>query len=83
MLASVAEEEGIPFTIQASPKATRTDADGIHLTRQGVPTGLVTVPNRYLHSPNEIASVEEPFNTATLIAAPIRRLGPDTDFTPR
>jgi putative aminopeptidase FrvX len=83
MLAAVAEEEGIPYTIQASPKATRTDADGIHLTRHGVPTGLVSVPNRYMHSPNEIVSVEDLFNTAKLIAAFIRRLGPDTDFTPR
>jgi putative aminopeptidase FrvX len=83
MLATVAEEEGIPYTVQASPKATRTDADGIHLTRGGVPTGLVSVPNRYMHSPNEIVSVEDLFNTARLIASFIRRLGPDTDFTPR
>jgi len=83
MLASVAEEEGIPYTIQASPKATWTDADGIHLTRHGVPTGVVSVPNRYMHSPNEIVSIEDLFNTAKLIAAFIRRLGPETDFTPR
>jgi endoglucanase len=83
MLASVAEAEEIPYTIQAAPKATRTDADGIHLTRQGVPTGLVSVPNRYMHSPNEVVSVEDLFNTAKLIAAFVRRLGPETDFTPR
>jgi endoglucanase len=83
MLAQVAEEEKIPYTIQASPKSTRTDADGIHLTRRGVPTGLVSVPNRYMHSPNEIVSVADLFHTAELIAAFIRRLGPDTDFTPR
>ncbi len=83
MLASVAEAEGIPYTIQAAPKATRTDADGIYLTRHGVPTGLVSVPNRYMHSPNEVVSVEDLYNTAHLIAAFVRRLGPDTDFTPR
>jgi len=83
MLAAVAEDEGIPFTIQASPKATRTDADGIHLTRHGVPTGLISVPNRYMHSPNEVVNVEDLFYTAELIAAFVRRLGPDTDFTPR
>jgi len=83
MLAGVAEAEGIPYTIQAAPKATRTDADGIYLTRYGVPTGLVSVPNRYMHSPNEVVSVEDLYNTARLIAAFIRRLGPDTDFTPR
>jgi endoglucanase len=83
MLAETADAEGIPYTIQASPKATRTDADGIHLTRHGVPTGLVSVPNRYMHSPNEVVSLEDLFNTARLIAAFVRRLGPDTDFTPR
>jgi len=83
MLASTAEEAGIPFTIQASPKTTRTDADGIFLTRAGVPTGLVSVPNRYMHSPNEVVSISDLRNTARLIAAFIRRLGPDTDFTPR
>lgn len=82
MLAAVADEEGIPYTIQASPKATRTDADGIHLTRRGVPTGLVSIPNRYMHSPNEVVSVEDLFNTARLIAAFVRRLDPATDFTP-
>jgi len=83
MLARVAEEEDIPFTVQASPRSTRTDADGIFLTRSGVPTGLVSVPNRYMHSPNEVVAVSDLFNTARLIAAFVRRLGPDTDFTPR
>jgi endoglucanase len=83
LLAQIASEEEIPHTIQASPRSTRTDADAIYLTRAGVPTGLVSVPNRYMHSPNEVVSVEDLMNTARLIAAFIRRLGPETDFTPR
>jgi endoglucanase len=83
MLAEVAEAEGIPYSIQATPKATRTDADGIHLTRGGVPTGLISVPNRYMHSPNEVVDLNDLFATARLIAAFVRRLAPDTDFTPR
>jgi len=82
-LVRVAEEEEIPHTIQASPRSTRTDADAIYLTRAGVPTGLVSVPNRYMHSPNELVSLADLGNTARLIAAFIRRLGPETDFTPR
>lgn len=82
-LAEVAAEEEIPHTIQASPRSTRTDADAIHLTRAGVPTGLISVPNRYMHSPNEVVSLADLENTSRLIAAFIRRLGPDTDFTPR
>ena len=83
MLAEVADHEGIPHTIQASPRATRTDADGIHLTRSGVPTGLISVPNRYMHSPNEVVNLDDLFHTAQLIAAFIRRLNSEVDFTPR
>lgn len=82
-LVEVAEREGIPFSIQAQPKATHTDADGIHLTRAGVPTGLISVPNRYMHSPNEIVSISDLHQTARLLAAFVRSLGPETDFTPR
>jgi endoglucanase len=82
-LVEVAEAESLPYSVQASPKATRTDADGIFLTRAGVPTGLVSVPNRYMHSPNELVSVADLRNTVRLLAAFIRTLTPDVDFTPR
>jgi endoglucanase len=82
-LVEVAETEGIPHTIQASPRATRTDADAIHLSRAGVPTGLISVPNRYMHSPNEVVSVGDLRATAALLAAFIRSLDADVDFTPR
>ena len=82
-LVEAAEAEGISYTIQAAPKATRTDADAIHLTRAGVPTGLVSVPNRYMHSPNEVVSAADLDATARLLAAFIRRLDGETDFTPR
>ncbi len=83
LLARVADEEKIAHTIQASPRSTRTDADAIYLTRSGVPTALVSVPNRYMHSPNEVVSVSDVHNTARLIAAFVRRLDAKTDFTPR
>jgi endoglucanase len=82
-LVEAAEAEGIPYTIQAAPRATRTDADAIHLTRRGVPTGLVSVPNRYMHSPNEIVSLADLESAARLLAAFVRSLDEDTDFTPR
>ncbi len=83
MLAEVAQAEGIPHTVQAAPRATRTDADAIFLTRSGVPTGLISVPNRYMHSPNEVVSIMDLRHTARLIAAFVRKLEPATDFTPR
>jgi endoglucanase len=81
-LAEVARSEGIPHSYQAAPKSTRTDADGIHLARAGVPTGLVSVPNRYMHSPSEIVSLEDLDRTARLLAAFIRDLPSDLDLTP-
>jgi putative aminopeptidase FrvX len=82
-LVEAAEEEEIPFTIQAAPKYTRTDADAIYLVRAGVPTGVVSVPNRYMHSPNELVSLSDLDRTAHLFAAFVRRLTADVDFTPR
>ena len=82
-LVAAAESEGIPYTIQASPKATRTDADAIFLSRAGVPTGLISIPNRYMHSPNEMVSLADVVHAIRLIDAFVRRLGPDVDLTPR
>ncbi len=82
-LAEVAEREEIPHSIQAAPRATRTDADAIHLVRMGVPTGLLSVPNRYMHSPNEIVSLEDVHITARLMAAFVRDLDSGADFVPQ
>lgn len=82
-LAATAEAEGIPFTIQASPKYTSTDADAIYLSRAGVATAVVSVPNRYMHTPNEIVSLDDLDATARLIAAFVRGLDAGTDFVPR
>lgn len=82
-LVEVADAEGIAHTIQASPRMTRTDADGIQLVRSGIPTGLISVPNRYMHSPNEVVSLSDLEATARLLAAFVRSMTPDTDFTPR
>jgi endoglucanase len=82
-LMEAAEAEKIPHTYQAAPRSTRTDADGIHLVRFGVPTGLVSVPNRYMHSPNELVSLGDLERASRLLAAFVRRLDPDADFRPR
>ena len=81
MLAEAAADEDIPYTIQAAPLRTSTDADAIHLARGGVPTGLVSVPNRYMHSPSETVAVADLFHTARLLAAFVRRLDAETRFT--
>ena len=79
-LITAAEEEGIDYTLEAGSRSTSTDADAIQFTRAGVATGLVSVPNRYMHSPNEIVALEDLENCARLIAAYVRGLREDADF---
>ena len=80
LLHDTAEAEGIPFTLSASARATGTDADAIHVSRSGVPTGLVSLPLRYMHSPVEMVQLDDVANAARLIAAFARRLKPGTSF---
>ena len=82
-LVEVAEREGIPYTIAAQARYTATDADAIYLSRSGVATGLISVPNRYMHSPNEVVSRSDLEQTARLIAAFVRDLREEDDFVPR
>lgn len=82
-LVRAAEGQKIEYTLQAAPKATRTDADAIHLVRAGIPTGLVSVPNRYMHSPNEVVSMADLESAARLLAAFVQELDGDADFTAR
>jgi putative aminopeptidase FrvX len=74
------EAEGIPFTVTASARATGTDADAFHISRAGIPTAVVSVPLRYMHSPVEMVQLEDVDNAARLIAAFANRLGGDLDF---
>ncbi|MEA2159808.1 MAG: hypothetical protein QOD66_2188, partial [Solirubrobacteraceae bacterium] len=69
LLHDAAEEQGIPFTVESLGRGTGTDADAIHLSRAGIPTGLVSVPSRYMHSPVEMVSLEDIDAAARLIAA--------------
>ncbi len=82
-LAGVAERENIPFSITAAPKYTSTDADGIFLSRKGVATVLLSVPNRYMHSPNEMIDTRDLAAAARLIASFCRDLQPGEDFVHR
>ena len=53
---------------------TGTNADGINGSRGGVPCGLVSIPQRNMHTPAEICDLEDIENTARLLAAFIREV---------
>jgi endoglucanase len=80
LLHHTAEAEKIPFTIEASARATGTDADAVHLSRGGIPTGLVSIPLRYMHSPVELVQLDDVHACARLIATVALGLAPDTTF---
>lgn len=83
MLRDTATRLEIPFTVQAVGRDTSTDADFIHLAREGIATALVSIPNRYMHSPNEMVSLDDLDRAADLIAETCRAVTPATDFTDR
>jgi endoglucanase len=80
LLYETAEAEGIPFTVAASGRHTGTDADAVHLSRGGVPTGLIGLPLRYMHSPVEMVDLRDVDAAARLIAAAAQRLATDATF---
>ena len=82
-LVETAEAEGIPYTRQAAPRNTGTDADSIFTAHRGVATGLVSVPNRYMHSPNEMVALGDLDQAADLLAAFARRVTSADQFVPR
>jgi putative aminopeptidase FrvX len=80
LLAEAAEAEGIPHAFEIYTRTTSTDADEIHLVRAGVPTGLLSIPTRYLHSPNEICDLEDVESIVRLIVAFAKRLTREQSF---
>jgi putative aminopeptidase FrvX len=80
LLYEAGEAEGIPFTVAASARHTGTDVDAMHLSRGGVPCGLIGLPLRYMHSPVEMVDLGDVDAAARLIAATARRLAADATF---
>jgi putative aminopeptidase FrvX len=80
LLHETAQDEKIPFTVEASARATGTDADAVHISRGGVPTGLVSIPIRYMHSPVELVQLDDVHACARLIAAAALRLEREMSF---
>jgi endoglucanase len=81
LLYDTAEAAGIPFVVEVSPTgSTSTDADAIYISRAGVPTGVVSVPLRYMHSPIETLDLDDLEHAVQLVVAFARRLEPGTSF---
>jgi endoglucanase len=74
MMEKEAKKAKIPCQRDSVPGQSGTDAWAIQVTRGGVITGLVSLPNRYMHSPNEVVSLSDLTNAGKLIAATVKAL---------
>ncbi len=75
-----AEEQGIPLQHESSSRYSGTDTDSIFVTREGVPSGLVSLPLRCMHSVVEMADPTDIEQTIALMTEFVRSLQPDDTF---
>jgi putative aminopeptidase FrvX len=82
-LRAAADSADIVVQWEAIGRGTGTDANAIQLTRAGVAAGLVSIPNRYMHSAVEMVSLDDLDRAADLLATFVTNLDADADFTPK
>jgi endoglucanase len=81
-LQAAAEGHEIAVQIRGAPRATGTDANVMQLSREGVATGVIGIPNRYMHSPVEVVSLADLEQASRLLAEFCAAVTPQTDWTP-
>jgi putative aminopeptidase FrvX len=79
-LIATADRAGIPIQHEASSRFTGTDTDKIFQSRGGVPSGLVSLPLRYMHSVVETAHLDDIERTIDLLAEFVSSLSADDRF---
>jgi endoglucanase len=80
LLVETAEAEGISYAVEVWTGRTHSDADAVHATGRGVPTGIISIPLRYMHSPCEMVALDDLEAVIRLVVAFAARLTPDTTF---
>ena len=80
-LKDTANELEIPYQLEPIPRSSGTDAWGIQVAREGIPTGLLSIPIRYMHQPIETLAERDVERTGRLLAALIAGL--ERNYQPR
>lgn len=80
-LVELAKSKKIPYQIEAEPRPTGTDARVIQTARGGVPTGLLSIPLRYMHTPCEVANINDINSCVDLLEAFAKSLTLKDDFS--
>ena len=82
LLVAAAESAGIEYTVEASGSSTHTDADSMQVSRAGIPTGLVSIPLRYMHSPVELVDLQDVEAVVELLVAFAESFDSGTELLP-
>lgn len=77
----IAEQNKITYHIEAAPRYTSTDADDIAKSHSGVPTAIVSIPNRYMHSPNEMIDAQDVEQAIELIKSFIENINENNNLS--
>lgn len=80
LMVATAKKHKIKHQIQAQGGLSGTDANVMQVNRSGVITGLVSVPNRYMHSSCELCGLKDMEAAYTLIAETVAHITPGTPF---
>ena len=81
LLTAAAKKADIPYSVGASGNSTHTDADSLQISRTGIPTGLVSIPLRYMHSPVEMVDLADVEATVNLMVAFVESIEPGVDLS--
>jgi len=81
-LEAAAARLSIPVQVRGVPRATGTDANAIQISREGVATALIGIPNRYMHSPVEVVHLDDLNNAARILAEFCGSVTALTDWIP-
>jgi endoglucanase len=73
LLIDAAEENKIPYQLETGLPGS-TDAARISLTREGVPSGVISVPTRYIHSPASLLSLKDAEYAVKLTVASLQKI---------
>jgi len=73
-LTDIANEYNIPYQVEVEPGSTGTDAWNIQVSREGIPTLLISIPIKYMHTSVEMVSMEDIKNTGRVMAKFIEKL---------
>lgn len=81
-LLAAAKKHKIPYQPLAMGRPTGTDANAIQLARGGVATALIGIPNRYMHTPVEMVSLDDVEFASNLLAEWVASLKANASFIP-